>query len=214
MRLIKKIKIIINIYLLLIILIYLNNYFYKKEDCISIGLGGGYSGFWYFYGYFKRNYLLDKKIYCYSSGCLAIIANIQHNNYNSLLSSVKKIKNKYDKNLIDRFEVKNRIIKELANKVTNINNYDINILTSNFYGYCNIVRPKTNDELINALNMTSNIPYITTKLNLSLNIDGIFCLNKYPICSQRINEPFTPYFILNIFNPNLEFKDVKYFMNY
>lgn len=188
----------------------------NHKNCIFIGsYNGGYSGFWYFYGRLQREYMLDKKIYCYSSGCLAAVANIQHNNHNFLLNMVKELKVKYDNNLIDRFQVRNEFIYKITNKITDISKYDLNILTSNYFGYCKIIRPKSKEELISLLNETTSIPFITSKLNKSQNIDGGFCLNKYSICKIKIEAPITYRFIINIFNPNInEELAINYFMNY
>jgi hypothetical protein len=35
-----------------------------SQDCIIIN-GGGYSGFWYYYGYLQKNNI-NKTVYCYS----------------------------------------------------------------------------------------------------------------------------------------------------
>ena len=191
-----------------------NLFFPKNENCFMINYGG-YSGFWYYYGKLQKNYLLDKKIYCYSSGCLATIANIQHNNPDSLLKIVKILKNKYNNNnVINRFEIRNEFIYKISEKITDIKYYNINILTSNYYGKCSIIRPTNKKELVDALNMTTSIPYITSKLNITQNIDGAFCLNKYPKCKENILLPRTIYFYLNMFNYNLNNKDIDYFMNF
>lgn len=87
-------------------------------------------------------------------------------------------------------------------------------MTSNYLGNCDIIKPTNNYELINALNMTSNIPLITSKINLSHHIDGFFCINKYPRCIKQINLPKIFYFYKNIFNHNLNENDINYIMNY
>ena len=75
-------------------------------------------------------------------------------------------------------------------------------------------RPTNKKELVVALNMTTSIPYITSKLNITQNIDGAFCLNKYPKCKENILLPRTIYFYLNMFNYNLNNKDIDYFINF
>ena len=200
-----------------IILIAINNllqYFIPEyENCTMISYGG-YSGFWYYYSNLQKNYFLDKSIYCYSAGCLATVASIQHNNYNSLINMVKTIRNKYNDNEINRFDIRNEFIYKISEKVTDIKYYNINILTSSYYGNCNIIRPTNKEELINALNMTTSLPFITSKLNMSQNIDGFFCLNKYPKCKEKFTIPNTLYFYINIFNHNINDADISYLMNY
>ena len=186
------------------------------QDCVMIGRGGGgYSGFWYYYGQLEKNYLLDKKIYCFSAGCLAPVASIQHNNKKFLLDMVNTIKDDYNKNKISRVDVRNKFIYEISNKVNDISKYNLNILTANLFGNCTIINPKSKEELIDALNQTTSIPFITSKLNLSQNIDGGWCMNRYPFCKKIINMPFTYKFLSNIFNPNINDKnDIEYYMNY
>ena len=204
--------------LLLGFLSLINTFLAVPKNCVMIGsYGGGYSGFWYYYGKLqdKDNYYLDKELYCFSSGCLAIVSSIQHNNLKYLRNMVKEIKVDYDKNSIDRFDVRNEFIYQIANKVSDISKYNLNILTSNYFGNCTIINPQSKEELIYALNVTTSIPFITSKLNISQNIDGGFCLNKYPFCKSNIQAPLTYKFLINIFNPNInEDLAINYFMNY
>ena len=110
------------------------------KDCVMIGYnGGGYSGFWYYYGQLQKNYILDKKIYCFSAGCLAPVANIQHNNHKFILNIVNNLKINYNNNIIDRFDIRNQFIYEITNRITDISKYDLNILTSNYLGNCTII---------------------------------------------------------------------------
>ena len=190
----------------------LKNFIPQYQECIMISYGG-YSGFWYYYNNLQKSYILDKNIYCYSAGCLATIASIQHNNYDSLIKTVKTLKNKYNNNEINRFDIRNEFIYEISQKVTDIKHYNINILTSSYYGNCNIIRPINKKELIDALNMTTSVPFLTSKLNISKNIDGFFCLNKYPKCKQKLTMPKTLYFYINILNHNINDEDISYIMN-
>tara|TARA_B100001093_G_scaffold491837_1_gene532325 strand:+ start:1097 stop:1723 length:627 start_codon:yes stop_codon:yes gene_type:complete len=190
-----------------------NSLFPKAKDCIMVS-EGGYSGFWYYYGKIQKEYILDKKIYCFSAGCLAVVANIQHNNKEFLFTTVDNLKNQYDNNNIDRYNLRNYFIYEIANKVTDIKNYNLNILTSNYFGNCTIITPTTKNELIDALNITTTLPLLTSPLYYNKNIDGYFCLNNYPRCETKLTIPNKLYFYINIFNPNINKKDIEYFMNY
>ena len=62
---------------ILIFLMFIINTF--SQDCLMIR-GGGFSGFWYFY---KKSNIINKKdkVYCVSSGCLAIVSNIKNNDF-------------------------------------------------------------------------------------------------------------------------------------
>ncbi len=202
-------------YIALIFLVISNlfKYFSSEYDNCTMISYGGYSGFWYYYSNLQKNYFLDKNIYCYSSGCLATVASIQHNNYNSLIKIVNKLKNKYNDNQINRFDIRNEFIYEISEKVSDIKYYNINILTSSYYGNCNIIRPINKKELIDALNMTTSVPFFTSKLNTSQKIDGFFCLNKYPNCKEKLTMPKSFYFYINILNHNINDEDISYIMN-
>lgn len=197
---------------LIILFAIISNFNNYNLDCIFIHYGG-FSGFWYYYGYLQKNYILDKKIFCYSSGCLSIIANIQHNNNASIYSFVDNLKIDYSNSKIDKYDIKNKFINEISNKVIDIKNYDINVLTANFYGKCIIKKPNNISELILALDETTNLPFITTKISFQKNLDGYFCLNYKNICKKNIRLPLNFNLYLNIFNPNISYYDINNYIN-
>lgn len=65
----------------------------EYTNCTMVNYGS-YSGFWYYYRKLQKKYYLDKNIFCYSAGCLAVVANIQHNNIHSINKIVKDLKKK------------------------------------------------------------------------------------------------------------------------
>lgn len=190
-----------------------NNNVSSIDNCIMISFGG-YSGFWYYYGYLQNNYVLDKPIYCYSAGCLSVVSQIQHNNNKSLYKIVEKLKKDYFNNKIDRFKVREKFIEKISINIASISSYNINILTSNYFGNCNIKKPKTNFELVRALNETTSVPFITSNIDLNYNIDGFFCLNKYPKCNIKLSVPWKYEFWINILNPNLNIDKINFFIKY
>lgn len=185
----------------------------NNNNCIMISFGG-YSGFWYYYGYLQNNYVLDKPIYCYSAGCLSVVSHIQHNNNKSLYRIVEKLKKDYSNNKLDRIKVREKFIEEISINIPSINSYNINILTSNYFGNCNIKKPKTNSELVRALNETTSVPLITSKFDFDYNIDGFFCLNKYPKCNIKLSVPWKYEFWINMLNPNLNRDTINFFIKY
>jgi len=186
-----------------------------SQDCIIIN-GGGYSGFWYYYGYLQKNTNIDKTVYCYSSGCLAYVALLTHNNSTYLYKLVNTLAIDYNNNKLTNYEVKDQFITIITNKLINIQNYNLNILTTNYLGQCIIKQPKTVSELVKYLDETTNIPLITTKSNLDKNLDGGLCfiLHFKNYCTTSIMLPFNYRFYTNIFNKNLSPADVSYFMDY
>ena len=193
--------------LLFIFLVLLNNY---DKHCIYIG-GGGFSGFWYFY---NKTQSLDEfnKIYCFSSGCLAVTAGIYPNNYNNIFNSITTIKEMYKNNTITFYDIREKFIDSIIN--IPINKYNLNIITSTYSGNCIIKRPDNKSHFKILLLETTNIPIITNKINFKNNIDGIFCIHNHPKCKITYNIPKTFRFIINIFNPFLKNKDIEYFYNW
>ena len=187
-------------------------------DCLTI-TGGGYSGFWYMYSYLQRNNITKnnrKNIYCYSSSCLAYVATLMDNiNSTSLYELSNRVANiNNNNNNINNYEIKAKFINIIASNVSNIQNYNLNILTSNYLGHCIIKKPTTISELIIALDETTNIPIITTKFDLSKNIDGWFCYALYfnNKCATTALFPHDYKFYINILNSNMSYEDVLYFM--
>lgn len=187
------------------------------QDCVIIN-GGGYSGFWYYYGYLQNNkkITIDKTVYCYSSGCLAYVALLTHNNSTYLYKQVNALAIDYNNNKLTNYDVKEQFINTITRNVSNLQNYNLNILTTNYAGQCIIKQPKTTSQLISALDETTNIPVLTTKLDFNKNLDGGLCyaiyFNKY--CSSSIMLPYKYRFYSNIFNKNLSPDDISYFMDY
>ena len=184
----------------------------NSSDCITIR-GGGFSGFWYYYGYLQKNNITNKTIYCLSSGCLAYVASIKYLNETYLYELANTLAIEYNNNNITKYELKEKFINIIANSIS-IENYNLNILTSNYLGQCTIKKPTTVSELIVALDETTNIPIITTKLNFSKNIDGGYCITFINKCTRTITLPYDYRIYSNIFNNKLTYDDVIYFLTY
>jgi hypothetical protein len=209
--------ILTTILILIVALFYSNS---NNSDCVYIR-GGGFSGFWYYYGYLQNNKIANicnianKPIYCYSSGCVAYVASIaNNNNFTYLYDLAHNLVIDYNNNKINSYEVKEIYINFIANTISNIENYNLNILTSNYLGQCTIKKPTTVSELIVALDETTNIPLITTKLNFTKKIDGVGCINYINKCATIIELPYNYKIYRNILNINLTYEDVIYFLTY
>ena len=189
----------------------------NASDCIYIR-GGGFSGFWYYYGYLQKNKIANianKPIYCYSSGCVAYLASINNNNnFSYLYDFAHNLVIDYNNNIINSYELKELYINFIANAISNIQDYNLNILTSYYLGQCIIKKPATVDELIVALDETTNIPIITTKPDFSKNLDGVGCITFINKCATIIELPYDYKIYRNIFNINISYEDIIYFLNY
>jgi len=211
--------ILTTILILLVALFYSNT---NNSDCLYIR-GGGFSGFWYYYGYLQNNKIANlanianianKPIYCYSSGCVAYVASISNNNFSYYYDFAHNLLIDYKNNIINSYELKEIYIDFIANTISNIENYNLNILTSNYLGQCTIKKPASVSELIVALDETTNIPIITTKLNFSKKIDGAGCITFINKCATTIELPYDYKIYRNVFNINLSYEDIIYFLTY
>ncbi len=195
--------------LFFLLLFSLLNSFNNNTNCTLI-TGGGFSGFWYFYD--KLNNITGHT-YCYSAGCLAMVTKVPPNNFNNNINNVLNIKNMYYAKNISLNNITEEFIKTIVKNIF-INDLNINIITSTYFGKCIINNPKTKDELITLLIETTNIPLITRKIDITKNIDGFFCKFNHPTCDTIIKPPKTFRFLFNIFNPNFNMNDLDYFYNY
>jgi hypothetical protein len=189
-----------------LLLVLLSIIILNRDDCVMFR-GGGFSGFWYFYNK-TDNIRNSDKIYCYSSGCLAVIASIPPNNKQYIYDTVLEMKHFYKNKTGKIYEIREKFIDNIIN--IPITDYNINIITSTYTGKCIIEKPDTIDKLRQLLLDTTNIPIITSKLGYT-NIDGIFCRLSHPMCKTTYSIPKTFRFIINIFNPFLTIDDVNYF---
>jgi hypothetical protein len=208
--------ILTTILILLVALFYSNT---NNSDCLYIR-GGGFSGFWYYYGYLQNNkianlaIIANKPIYCYSSGCVAYVASISNNNFSYHYDFAHNLLIDYKNNIINSYELKEIYIDFIANTISNIENYNLNILTSNYLGQCTIKKPASVSELIVALDETTNIPIITTKLDFNKKLDGAGCITFINKCATIIELPYDYKIYRNVFNINLSYEDVIYFLTY
>ena len=190
-----------------------------SQDCIIIN-GGGYSGFWYYYGYLQNNKIAkiakiaNKPIYCYSSGCVAYVASIGNNNFTYYYDFAHNLVIDYNNNIINSYELKEIYIDFIANTISNIENYNLNILTSNYLGQCTIKKPASVSELIVALDETTNIPIITTKLDFNKKLDGAGCITFINKCATTIELPYDYKIYRNAFNINMSYEDIIFFLTY
>ena len=194
---------------LFLFLFALLNRFDNNNNCTLI-TGGAFSGFWYFYANLDN---ITDKTYCYSSSCLAIVSKIEPNNLNDTINYAINIKNIYDRKNISIHDLTGLFINDIVKNIE-MNNLNINIITSTYFGKCIISNPKSKDDLIKLLIETTNIPMITHKIDITKNIDGFFCRLNHPKCNTKISFPKTFKFLINLFNPNFSINDLEYFYNY
>ena len=185
----------------------------KSNNCIKID-PGGYSGFWYFYKKISNMNLEKNKFICSSSSCLSLVSSIPPNNYSFILETVLKMQRDFLDSKIKRLMMRERFIGEITININNITKYDINILTTDYKGFCISNYPNNKSQLIQLLLVTSNVPYLTGYPDFKNNLDGGICIFNRPCCNKKINLPLTPFFIRNLFNPYLSLEDIQYIITY
>mgnify|MGYP001200083008 CR=1 FL=1 len=185
----------------------------KKNNCIKID-PGGYSGFWYFYKKINNENIEKNKFICSSSSCLSFVSSIPPNNYSFIIDTVFKMQRDFFDYKIERLSMRERFIREITVNINNITKYNINILTTDYKGFCISNYPNNKTHLIELLLVTSNIPYLTGYPDFKKNLDGGICIFNNPSCNKKINLPLTPFFLRNLFNPYLSIEDIQYIITY
>jgi hypothetical protein len=182
--------------------VFLTNLGSQIEDCLSVP-PGGFSGFWHYISKLKKHKVKNEKYYCASSGCLAIISNYIdiHKVYN-----FASLGRNYNNGLA---EIKNSFITSIVNEINFIPN--ITIVTMTNYGTCIERIAKNKRQLKTLLIKTTDIPFLVSTRN---EIDGGLCYYYMNRCKKNIKLPITYRFIINLFNFDLSFDDIKFFYNY
>ena len=187
---------------LFIIFSFLYNYIYlENDDCLLIH-GTGYIGFWYNYNRLLNNnsYLKEDVIYCYSSGCLSILATLNNYTFDESLQISLDIQQQYKNRLLDYHQVRDKFILLLVNSITK-NTYisNLKIIIFKNMNTCSFYTPRNKEEWYDYLIKTTNIPYLTSKSSSLKFLDGGFCLFFLPKCKNHLSVPINQLSFKNIF---------------
>lgn len=176
----------------------------ENNDCLVIH-GTGYIGFWYSYINLLKNskYLDEKVVYCYSSGCLSILAYMNNYTFDQTLQISNDIKQEYKNNVLDYHQVRYKFISLLINSSSrNLHISNLKIVIFEDLIKCSFNTPKNQQDWFDYLIKTTHIPYLTSK-TLSLKyLDGAFCIFSIPRCKNNLIIPFNYLSFKNVFNPD------------
>ena len=192
----------------------------NTTDCLIIH-GGGITGFWNILGKLKKvDFKNFSKIYCYSSGCLAlIIKQNKYENINNIINKTIELKKEVYKNYSNFYNLRSNFINFLIDDYHKANsNNSFSIISSNRYGRCIVNKYSLN--ILNKTNIkevmldSSYIPMITGYLNEHRKAyDGAFCHLDFPNCKYNIHPDINLFNFKNILNFDLSLAQIHKLLN-
>lgn len=184
-----------------------------SENCIFL-YGGGYSGYWYTLSRLKKDFDKRAQFVCYSSACISLVHRLLNPDLKYAILRSDKIQQQLmekNSNLTEiRLKLIDSIMEGVINKNIKISNYDFEILTTNKFGKCELVKPLTNVHLRKLLRETTYVPGVTGNYDEQIeNYDGGMCIGK-PKCVTEINVPFNYLIWIKAFAHDLSIDDKNY----
>lgn len=197
--------------------------------------GAGFSGYWFTLGRLKS--IPDpasKSYYCYSAGCLGVVATLADKNMQEMSDLAFGVQRKWKEGRLDRYDVVshfvdgllfNSSIKNATAPIMSDANLlsKINVITSAkaIMGVRPVIRtPQSIDELRDMLLHTTWIPWATGDglwvedvLTGNHHMDGAFSATTHPRCTHQLSLPFMLDLFLNILNVNLGRDKVEKYWN-
>lgn len=197
----------------------------KDAVCVS---GGGFSGFWYIIGRLQSiPDPLQKNYYCYSAGCLGLVASFLDIAMEDVHKMAVDIQRRWNNGEISRYEVLTMFVDDLIgyrynNTISGFRPNDLefldrlNILTTVRDGWLGLktsTRTPTNIQSLRTLLVQSAwIPFATGNgLFYRGHMDGAFFLAGHPRCETTFGLPADIDIVANIVNVNLSAKKVQQF---
>lgn len=187
--------------------------------------GGGFSGFWFTLGRLQSLPTpTSMNYYCYSAGCLGVVATLVNRSMNEMLDSALEIQSKWDHAEISRFSVVPLFLDDLLQEPNPLSeNTDllslVHIITSvkaGWFGLKPVTRTPLNYvELREMLIQTTWIPLVVGDDVWYLDhMDGAFTMKHHPTCDFQLGVPFIPSILLNTINVNLGRQKASAFWEY
>lgn len=206
-----------------------------SNDCIYVP-GGGFSGFWFTLGRLQSIPLhqrIEKDYYCYSAGCLAVVAtSLLDKNKEEMYDIAVRVQKAWQTGQVERYSVVKVFLDELLFGTSVVNGSSptipviddaalskINIITTARTGRLSlktVVRiPSSVADLHQMLLQTTWIPYATGDgVWKNEHMDGAFtALLDHPSCGHHVGLAMNPWLVANIVNVNLPTTDVERFWN-
>lgn len=191
----------------------------SKEHCLLVH-GGGYSGFWNTLGKLNSYPLIkSQNIYCYSSGCLALLAKVNNININLVIDEAYSLMNATLKNYTNFYQIREKFITFLLDSYNpELVHFNISVISSNSLGKCffhTINWDFNNHNYNKKLILDSTyIPAITGYyLESRHRYDGAFCHWNLPRCFHQIYPDLNYLNLRNIFNYHLTLEQISNLLN-
>ena len=185
--------------------------------------GGGFSGFWFTLG--RLHSIpdpMDKTYYCYSAGCLGVVAHFRNFTMDRMYEVALTSQHKWKNGDIDRFAVVEDFLGQLLADSPSFSwgplLSKLKIITSVKDGYFglkpSIRTPSNKEELHNMLLQTTWIPFATgADLWLDDHMDGAFSITDHPKCQHEVGLMFDLEMYAHVVNVNLGKDKVEKFWN-
>mmetsp|Transcript_32311 Transcript_32311/g.45949 ORF Transcript_32311/g.45949 Transcript_32311/m.45949 type:complete len:416 (+) Transcript_32311:121-1368(+) len=192
--------------------------------------GGGFSGYWYSIGYLRAFPDLESKsFYCYSSGCLSVVAALSNYSIETNYAIASGAQGRWRNGSIARTDVVTDFVENLVREDTPLFRKPwllshINIITAVRDGQVGMkskVRsPSNSAELKEWLIESAWIPVVLGKrlwhldsFSHDYHMDGAFSLQDHPICAHTVALPWDWDMQINALNVNLGRSKVEKFWN-
>ena len=189
--------------------------------------GGGFSGFWFTLGRLRSIPNPEtKNFYCYSAGCLGVVATLSNYTMEEMYGIAYDIQNRWKQGDVGHFNVVEAFLDDLlfgdrSNSSVFVREdllARLNIITTvkgNWFGLNAVVRkPESLAHLHEMLLQTTWIPYATGgDLWLKDHMDGAFTVALHPKCEHSVGISSDLDLVANIVNVNLGRDKVEKFYN-
>lgn len=197
----------------------------KDSVCVS---GGGFSGFWYIIGRLQTiPDPLEKSYYCYSAGCLGLVASFLNIAMEDIHDMAIDIQTRWKKGEISRFEVLPTFVDQML-QYTHDDNKNapeseefeflgrLNVLTTVRNGWLGLRTstrtPSSIQSLRTLLVQSAWIPFATGDgIFHHGHMDGAFFLPGHPRCEISVGLPVDIDIVANVVNMNLSADKVQQF---
>jgi hypothetical protein len=193
-----------------------NTYSFVDKDSVYVP-GGGFSGFWFTLGRLRS--IPDpetKNFYCYSAGCLGVVATLSNYTMEEMYSIAHNIQNRWKQGDVGHFDVVETFLDDLlfgdrSNSSVFVDEDQLarlNIITTvkgSWFGLNAAVRkPESLEHLHEMLLQTTWIPYATGgDLWSKDHMDGAFTVAHHPKCEHSVGISSDLDLLANIVNVNL-----------
>jgi hypothetical protein len=229
----------ISILFLLILIVVASSGLFMSPDIVANSVyvtGGGFSGFWFTLGRLQgvlSDHSEPKQLYCYSSGCLALVAALSRYSMEEMWNIAYNVQNQWKQGRISRYDVVESFVDDLlygtarnvsdssepaSSRLRPLDLSSLKVITTKNDGW---LRVKTSirsaesvSELRTMLLQTTWIPFaIGNGLWYNGHMDGAFTTPFHPAADVTVGLELDWDLYANVLNVNLGRDKVEKFWN-